>query len=99
MAFPSGFPNPVRVEFIKNGVSVQTNTFPASKNGSKGITLPIGSYIMVFTVPSSYAGGPISYSMTPSGGTWSPTNNSTTTTSSTVTFNNGTAYTITAGSL
>jgi hypothetical protein len=99
MAFLSTFPNPVRVDFIQGGVVKQSNTFPASKNGSTNITVPIGSYTMVFTVPSSWAGAPISYGMTPSGGTWSPTNNSTTTTTETVTFNNGTAYTITAGNL
>ena len=64
------------------------------------MTVQAGSYTLKFTVPSSWANAPMSFTLNPGALVWSKgiNSNQTVITTGTVTFNFGTAYTITAKS-
>ena len=94
------FPNPVTVEFIQNGITKYTGTFPNAKTGSNSMTVQAGSYTLKFTMPSSWANAPESFTLNPGATVWSKgiNSNQTVITTGTVAFTFGTAYTITAKS-
>ena len=99
----SYLPRVHKVEFLQNGTVMQSVNFPIVRNGSTPITLPAGSYTMRFTITSS---GMISNAYTyilAAGNVWiqewvkaagiSVIN------TGTITFSNGTTYTLTASDL
>ena len=97
-AYMSGYPNPVYVEFIQNGNTVSSGTFPNSRTGSSSMTVLAGTYTLRFTVPSSWATAPMSFTLVNTGDVWSKPMgaNQTVVTTGSVTFNYGTSYTLRA---
>lgn len=96
-AFTAGYPYPVTVDFQQNGVTMATGTFANSRNGSTSVTVQAGSYTLRFTLPSSYANSPMSYSLNGTTVASKGQNtNQTVLTTGTVTLSYGTAYTIRA---
>lgn len=96
-AFTTGYPYPVTVEFQQSGVTKSSGTFPNSKTGSGSMTVQAGSYTLKFTLPSSYANSPMSFSLNGTTVASKGQNtNQTVMTTGTVTLSFGTAYTIRA---
>lgn len=93
-AYSSGYPYPVTVDFIQNGVTKYTGTFSNSRTGSASMTVQAGTYTLRFTVPSSWENAPMSFTLTPPGTSWSKgiNSNQTVISSGTVTLNYGTNY-------
>ena len=92
----------MQISRLQIGITKYSGTWPNSKNGSSSMTIQAGTYTLKFTVPSSWALSPMSFSLVQTGDVGSkPMNyNQTVITTGSVTFNYGTSYTLrTSGGL
>jgi hypothetical protein len=83
------------VKFFRAGSLVKNVTFPGTETGTVPVTLPAGSYTMTFTVPNSGQPFRMSFKLQPPGTVWMQPSGQYTITTGTVTFDYGTAYTLT----
>ncbi len=92
----SPFPASITVKFKQGSTVVQTNTYPSTSNGTVNIILLSGTYQMEFTMPSGFSSYYIAYDKNNPFEFWDNGGSGLVVVTGNVTFNGGTAYTITA---
>jgi len=92
-------PSTITVDFKQNGVVVKTGTFPSTPTGSVAMTIPPGTYQLVFTVPVGFENYYINYLMNPGALYWEGGNNSRTVTTGSLNIQPSISYTITASQM
>jgi len=88
-------PNVYNAVNVKSG-DVQTAGFPRSASGPYAVTLPVGTYQILFIMPSACSGQYITFTVNNTGQSWNNSGTALSAPSDNVTFVNGTTYTITA---
>jgi hypothetical protein len=79
-----------------DGSSSSTFTFPAGRTGSVTISVPATHLRLKFSVPAGYENFPVSFQLSPNGGTWS---NGNADSQFGIMFSQGTNYTLVASNV